>query len=83
MEEEWIVDRSKLRGVWFEHPTSITEEVVNKMRPPCAGYIGSSAQLSGKLGGNFVRIRTPSLNKVCRNNHFRSQSLRFLTLQQP
>jgi hypothetical protein len=20
MEEEWIVDRSKLREVWFEHP---------------------------------------------------------------
>ena len=31
MEEEWIVDRSKLRGVWFEHPNWSSKKLAKEV----------------------------------------------------
>ena len=31
MEEEWIVDRSKLRGIWFEHPNWSREKIAKEV----------------------------------------------------
>ena len=31
MEEEWIVDRSKLRGVWFEHPNWSRKKIAKEV----------------------------------------------------
>jgi hypothetical protein len=31
MEEEWIVDRSKLRGLWFEHPNWSRKKIAKEV----------------------------------------------------